>query len=164
MRRALEMLIETYQDEVFGYCARLVGTGDALGVYNRVLSAAVSDIDEVHDQRSLRAWLYKIARITVAHHHRSDRRAHPQALDPEYVPVQGPEGGPGVRLSDDRLDDAMAALDPATREILQLALWHRLRLREVAQVVERPLRETRRLAAAGLSRLAFELQQSEEPS
>jgi DNA-directed RNA polymerase specialized sigma24 family protein len=151
LRRALELLFDTYQEELYAYCASLVGPSEALTVYNRVLGAAVDGLTTVPKSITLRAWLYRLARHAVTHQHQQQRRSG--ALEDDYAPVDGPDAlvgaGPSQQLQ-------LHALPPEVREILQLGLWQGLRLRDVAQILERPLPEVRRLAAQGLVRLAAE--------
>lgn len=151
LRRALELLFDTYQEELYAYCASLVGPSAALSVYDRVLAAAVDGLQGVPEQSSLRAWLYQLARHAVTHQHQQQRREG--ALADDYAPVDGPDAlvgaGPSQQLQ-------LAALPANVREILQLALWQGLRLHDVATILQRPLPEVRRLAARGLGRLAAE--------
>jgi DNA-directed RNA polymerase specialized sigma24 family protein len=190
IRRALELLLETYQDEIYAYCARLVGGHQALGVYNQVLQAAANDLSHTggkqagevgigqgngkgNDQGSLRAWIFRIAREIVMHQHRKDRRSG--ALDPDYAPVEGPGlfsttsvgslGDPrvhdprlaGINGSDQAMSDVrLDGLDSSMREILQLTLWHGLRLSEVAHITGRSEGDVRRMAARGLMTVAME--------
>lgn len=173
VRRAVELMLDTYQDEVYAYCARLVGRRDAARIYQRVLAAAIGDLQAMQEEspiegRSLRAWLYSIARRTVSHHHRADQRDFPGSLDPSYVPVAGPAISPGVddgvRLSDTAMEACLSALDPEIREILQLVYWHGLRLHEVAQVIGEDLSVVRRAVAHGLSAFAVLEQSDGSPS
>ncbi len=151
LRRALELLIDTYQEELYAYCASLVGPSAALVVYKRVLSAAVDGLQGVQQNTSLRAWLYRLARHAVTHQHQQQRREGAMADD--YAPVDGPDAwagaGPTQQLQ-------LAGLPSDVREILQLSLWQGLRLGDVATILQRPLPDVRRLAAQGLGRLAAE--------
>lgn len=163
LRRAVELLLENYQDDVYAYCARLVGPAEAARVYNAVLERAIAQLDDAYRNGSLRAWLYSVARTTIADHHRHSRRSG--ALELDYAPVDGPLDGPSVEIGDVDLQVAMNRLDAAAREVLQLTMWHGLSLQEVAQVTERPPSEVRALAARGLGRLSLELQAPEvQPS
>jgi len=173
VRRAIDLLLQTYQDEVYGYCARLVGNTDAGAVYQRVLVVAIDDLPNLIGDMSVRAWIFGIARSAVTYHHRRARRGHPQLLDPDYIPVTGPSDattrpgnvrhGAGRTARDGRVKDALGQLDPSMQEVLQLTLWHGLRLTEVAHVTGRSLAAVRTLAAHGLSQIALVLNRPEAP-
>jgi len=158
IRRAVELLLDTYQEELFSYCARLVGLRDSMLTYQRVLAAALEQIAAFDPHVSLRAWLYGIARTMVLQHHRQNIDDHPEARGASYVPTSGPSETLGLRLKDDPLDGALARLTPQVEEILQLAVWHGLTLAEVAYVVGQSPSGVRRLACEGLAQLSLEVQ------
>jgi len=156
VRRAVELLLEAYQDELYLYCVRLVGGKEAIAVYHRALSAAIDDLPARDASLSLRAWLFRIARRTIVHHHRLDQRQYPGALDPDYVPVSGPQALTGVAAtSETPAQLAMSQLAEPVREVLQLSMWHGLTLAEVARVTECGVERVRELAAEGLSQAGF---------
>jgi len=165
IRRAVELLLDTYQEELFGYCARLVGLRDSMLTYQRVLAAALEQIAAFDPKISIRAWLYGIARTIVLQHHRQHTDDHPEARGASYVPTSGPPDTLGLRLKDDPLDGAVERLTPAVQEILQLAVWQGLTLEEVAYVVGRTPAGVRRLACEGLAQLSLDVQRgSSAPS
>lgn len=161
LRRAVELILDTYQDELYGYCASLVGSAESGGVYQQVLVTALEELPSFNGVVSIRAWLYGVARRIVLHFQQEGKAS------PDPVP-SGPGGGedlPGLRPTDVELESCFSGLSPAPRELLQLTLWHGLLLSEAAYVTTRSLPEARRLAAEGLSALSGELQrQSGAPS
>jgi DNA-directed RNA polymerase specialized sigma24 family protein len=157
VRRAVELILDVYQDDIFSYCVRLLGPTEALFAYHRVLSTAMEEIFSLSGQASIRAWLFRIARTCVLHFHRRQLQRFSGALEPDYVPSWGPNDAPGLRVADEALDACLVELDPATLEVLQLALWHGLGVAEVAYVVGRRESEARRMATRGLSLLDFEI-------
>ena len=153
LRRAVELILDTYQDEIYGYCASLVGSAESGGVYQQVLVTALEELPTFNGMVSIRAWLYGVARRVVL-------RFQQGKSSPEPVP-SAPAGGddlPGLRPTDVELESCFSGLSPVPRELLQLTLWHGLLLSEAAYVTERSLPEARRLAAEGLSVLSGELQ------
>jgi DNA-directed RNA polymerase specialized sigma24 family protein len=158
LRRAVELLLDTYQEELFSYCARLVGAEQASAVYQRVLALAMENVSSLQETASVRAWLFRIARAIILQFHRASPRAFPRAMSEGYVPVLGPAD------EEERPPSPEIHLDPAVLEVLQLVLWHGLLLFEVAQVVDRSENEVRRLASQGLSRLALQGDGSVPPS
>ena len=161
-RRAIELILDTYQDEVFGYCAGLVGGGHSSGVYQQVLTVALDELPTFSGVVSIRAWLYGIARRVVIRHQQDARRdfsdGQRTSEDPAPVFPRETEEIPGLRPTDVELDTCLEQVAPAIREILQLTLWHGLLLAEVAHITSRPLAEVRRMAADGLSSLSGALQ------
>lgn len=150
LRRALELILDTYQDDVFGYCARLVGLHDAPRLYHQVMISALEQLTAYPGNISVRAWLYGIARNTILQLGNRDRPDRPGTAELSQV-------GFGLRLSDEALQTSFAKLDPTIGEILKLSLWHGLLLSEVAYIIGRSELQVRRLAAQGLSYLSLEL-------
>ena len=151
MRRAFELLIIGCQEGIYSYCVRLTRHGDALTVYSQVLKAAATELRRL--DLLPRAWLYSIAREVIVHYH--GRQRVDGALGEGYAPIGAPDAAPNE-------EDPLAALDPLPREILQLALWQGLKLREVAYVLRRPLADVRHEAARGLRHAAIYSRRGEE--
>jgi DNA-directed RNA polymerase specialized sigma24 family protein len=146
VRRAVELMLDTYQDQVYGYCSRLADVEELNTVYHQVLVTAISDLATFDRSTTVRAWLFRTARrVLILHHQRSPQR-HPAALQTGYVPVAAPSG-PGGEVA------FAEELAPAELEVLQLALWHGLYLIEVAHITGLPAKQVRSLAAAGLQSL-----------
>jgi DNA-directed RNA polymerase specialized sigma24 family protein len=157
VRRAVELMLDIYQDEVFGYCARLCGIREALRVYQMVLASALDALSTLEERITVRAFLFQIARAAVLHHQRSTPILFPSAHTPSHAPIAGPEDAPGIQLRDEVIERWQILLDPSTIEILQLALWQGLHPAEVALVVGRSELEVRRKASAGLALLDLEI-------
>jgi RNA polymerase sigma factor (sigma-70 family) len=157
VHRAIELLLGSYQEEVYGYCARLAGVREGTSVYQQVITAAMDNLLTFDLKTSIRAWLYRLARLTVIHHHQHHVQHYPAAMRSDYVPIAGPKTKEGLRVKDEQLETALAQLPPSSLEILQLLLWHNLALTEVAEVISRPLVQVQRLATAGLHQLSVEL-------
>ena len=159
VRRAVELMLDSYQDELFGYCARLVGMASATLVYHRVLATAIKELSTFTNKTTVRAWLFEMARRAVVLHHRT-YHGYPEADGQDYRPVSGPHNARLQRSRDGRDQEVAAAikeLDPSMREVLQLSLWHGLHLEEVAYVVGCTEAEARNLAARSLLAVASEL-------
>ncbi|HEX9068022.1 MAG TPA: RNA polymerase sigma factor [Ktedonobacterales bacterium] len=87
------------------------------------------------------AWIYAIARHHVSHARRDASRLPKDAPiadsnDGEPAPAASFEDGLLTRLA---LDDALAQLTPAHREVLRLAFMHGFSLQEIAQILEVPV-------------------------
>jgi DNA-directed RNA polymerase specialized sigma24 family protein len=154
LRRAVELILDTYQDEIYGYCASLVGSAEAGTVYQQVLVTALEELPTFNGVVSIRAWLYAVARRVVL------RFQQEASTEPAPSLPAAPDEVPGLRPTDVELESCFSRVSSESREILQLALWHGLLLSEAAHVTGRSLPEARRLAADGLSILAGELQRT----
>ena len=150
LRRAVELILDTYQEEVYGYCASLVGSARSGPVYQQVLTVAMEELPTFKGVVSIRAWLYGIARRVVIQFQNALADSVPSFPDTA-------DELPGLRPTDVELEACFERMDSAVREILQLALWHGLLLPEVAHITRREPAEARRLAAQGLSTLSGEL-------
>jgi RNA polymerase sigma factor (sigma-70 family) len=158
VRRAVELILEAYQDELYGYCACLVGPRRAAELYQRILTIAVEQLRRYDGSCSMRAWLFGFARtmaLAVI-----GRKASP--LGTPTVEAALSEEIPGLRLRDELLEQAFGALPSVAREILELLLWHGLALPEAAHVVGRAEGQVRRLASEGLFALAVGLRRSSD--
>ncbi len=163
VRRALELMLDSYQDELFSYCARLVGFPGATLVYNRVLATAIHDLSRFSNRTSVRAWLFSIARRAVIGHHRANHADHPGARRADYRPVCGREPVRPYRVKDPEVAECIEELEVELREVLQLSLWHGLHLREIAHVVGAGEGEIRDQATRGLLSIASQLRLAKSP-
>ena len=163
VRRAVELMLDSYQDELFSYCARLVGFPGATLVYNRVLAAAINDLARFSNRTSVRAWLFSIARRAVIRHHRANHADHPGSTQTDYRPVAGHQPDRSYRVKNPEVSRCIEELEDEPREVLQLSLWHGLHLGEVAHVVGSTEAEIRTLATRGLLSVASELRLASTP-
>ena len=122
-----------------------------------MLSAAFEGLPVLQERITIRAWLFRLARQAILHYQRATPASYPSAGSPSYAPIAGPEDAPGIQLRDEAIERWQALLDPASIEILQLALWQGLHPSEVALVVGRSELEVRRKASAGLALLDLEI-------
>jgi len=149
VRRAVGMLVDSYNDDLYTYCASLLGPASGARVYQQALAAAISNLGSYQEKMTLRGWLFAIARRTILNHKREHPALYPGAHEDGHCPVpdQPAESTPG--------GEDLASLPPETRELLQLRLWHGLSLREVAFVVDRPVDQVRRQASDALALLSL---------
>lgn len=145
--RAVELLLDSYNDELFVYCVRQLGAGNAASVYHRLIGNVITSLGQFDGRTTLRAWLFAIARREVLTHHRHFPALFPEAQAPDYCPHgdrrEGPSGSPHIH-------EALRQLDPSVQELLQLCFWHGLQVAEAAFVVGRSVSEVRSLCSRGL--------------
>jgi RNA polymerase sigma-70 factor (ECF subfamily) len=92
------------------------------------------------DEGRFSAWIYHVARKVAADHFRRNSNA-PHATDPDdlqAVPDQAPHAADRAVAADEieRLHAALAALDPAQRELLVLARFQHLKHEEIARLFD----------------------------
>jgi len=92
------------------------------------------------DEGRFSAWIYHLARKVAADHFRRNSTA-PHATDPDdlhTVPDEAPDAADRAVRTDDteRLQAALAALDPDQRELLVLARFQHLKHEEIARLFE----------------------------
>lgn len=155
IRRAMELVLDTYQDELYSYCVRLTGTHAANGIYQRILATAVQDLSSLVNSVSILAWLFEIARKIIIHYHQKKSHEFLGGLDPNYLPISGPQETENLSLQDPQLEELLKSLDPVTQEVLQLALWHNLAIFEIAQVIGLKPSKVRSIAATGLETVSI---------
>ena len=134
-------LFERHHRPLYGFFVHLTGDRTASEdlvqlVFYRILKYRHT----YRDEGKFSAWIYHLARKVAADHFRR-RSAAPVAADPdEYhaVPDQAPHAGDRAVAADDtaRLHAALAALDPAQRELLVLARFQRLKHEEIARLFD----------------------------
>jgi RNA polymerase sigma-70 factor (ECF subfamily) len=152
-RAAFRMLVTTYQDGVFAFCAALVGAEAADVTQETFLRVhgAIRRFDP-NGPAKLSTWMLQIARRLCRD---IDRKVRPQPRAPE-LPASLPgtdAGNPEQALAfaalTARLGRAFAALPEEQRAALALRSWDGLEYEEIAVIEEVPVGTIRsRLARA----------------
>ena len=158
-RHRFERIYETHYDAVLRYCLRRTAREDALDAAADTFSVAWRRRSDMPLDDPL-PWLYGVARRVLANQHRSARRRQGAAA---YLRVAGddPPEGPELQVIRDEeaalVVAALGRLQPADREIIQLAGWEQLGRSAIATAMQcTPNAVTKRLNRA-LDRLAREL-------
>lgn len=91
-----------------------------------------ADAPEVADATAMRAWLFRIARLTLANHIRKTvlRRSKVAWLRREEV-----ESAEAVVLADEHLHELFALLTAGEREVMALTVWEDLAPAQIAEVL-----------------------------
>lgn len=143
-RRAIERLLERHHAAVYRFGRKMCGEEeDAKDVLQETLFAAARSLPEFRGASSVSTWLYTIARSFCVKKRRRSKFA-PAAVesldasdlprevaDPSRTPEEAAEG----KQLRHALDQAIAALEPAYREVLVLRDVEGLPANEVAQVM-----------------------------
>ncbi|MCG3127904.1 MAG: ECF RNA polymerase sigma factor SigW [Phycisphaerae bacterium] len=167
---ALAALIEAYGRRVYGFVYRLTGSRDASeDLMQTTFLRLVRMLPGYVHQGKFDAWLFRIAGNAVRDRARAATRrdrhfAHSNELasanraardngDPHARAVSAEDG--------DRLQAALAELEPADREIVMLRHFSDLSFREIADLLNVPLGTALSRAHRALGRLRARLEPSE---
>lgn len=116
------------------------------------------------DGTPFRAWLYRIARNLVTDHHRKYGRH--EALDLTQTAVtsvseEDPMQLIDMKLTAESVQQALARIDPAQREVVELRFLAGLSLQEVADTLDKTVAAVKALQHRGLSTLRLLLRSQE---
>lgn len=148
---------DTYADALFAYCRTLVGderiAAEALHDTLLVVRSRARGLDDA----SLRALLYAVARSECLRHSVAARGAG--KIAPDTADVWRPGAVPTVPVRDrirllPLIPVALAGVDAAEREALELAVRHGLDDAALGRVLDLPERQAARVAARGREQFA----------
>jgi RNA polymerase sigma-70 factor (ECF subfamily) len=142
-RHAYAVLYRRYLDRIYSYAFYQLGDHhDAEDATERTFLAALRAIRSYRDEgASFRAWLFRIARNTVANAHRSRARRRTEPIDMTITDPPAPESDPAglsERAEDARrVRAALAQLPDERRQVVILRFADGLSAREIGQVLDR---------------------------
>lgn len=156
---AARRLVERYTSTLLRFFAAHVHES-AADLVQQTWAACVAKHDRIEVQLPFRAFLFGVARkellMYLRRHYRRQREAEPQ-LDGAALDTSPSQRV--ARLERSRaLQQAVQALPPEARMIVQLAYWEELPLEQIAMVLEVPVGtvKSRLFRARGLLRDAME--------
>jgi RNA polymerase sigma-70 factor (ECF subfamily) len=160
---ALERMIRTFQDELFGYALRLLQNRfDAQEVtqdaFLRAHTALVTKYDEEKCRElALRPWLFRIVRNLSVNRHRSRR-----AAEKTKASMATEEPGVAYPVADTSecalLERALAVLDQESRDLVVLRFVEEMPYAEIASVTGRTEVSIRGKVFRALRRLRYVLE------
>ena len=158
---SLDELVTRYHDRVLRIVRARLGPRlrarlDSDDICQETFAAAIQTFDrfEMRSEASLIHWLARIAETAIQrqaeHHGAEKRRAVEQSLDgSQDHPLVTDSRGPASRAADEeereRLEDAVAALPEAYREVIVLRDFAGMSWRQVADEMERPSEDAARV-------------------
>jgi RNA polymerase sigma-70 factor, ECF subfamily len=160
---AFAVLYRRYLDRVYSYAFYQLGDHhDAEDATARTFLAALRAIGSFRDEgASFRAWLFRIARNTIANAHRTRARRRTEPLETISVEPPAPDADPaGLALRSEearRVRVAVAALPDDRRQVVLLRFADGLSAREIGQVLDRSEGAVRVLLHRALRDLADRL-------
>lgn len=133
-----EVLYREHYRDVLSYCARRASRADAWDAAAEVFVVALRRFDDVPRGEGALPWLFGIARRVLANQRRSSerkRRLLRKTSTTERVTGYLPDE-PVIRHEEQaEVLEALRALKPIDREIIQLTLWEELSPVEIADLL-----------------------------
>ena len=137
---ALRALYRAYSGELFGFAVNALGErGAAEELVQEVFTRAWRHADRYDPARaSVRTWLYQIARHAIID---ARRRASVRPGLPAHEPVDEPEGGASLEqaMLGWQVAAALERLTPEHRQMIRMAQFRGLTMREIAEHTGLPL-------------------------
>lgn len=159
-RRALEVLVRTYQHVVVGFCVNMLGkTEQGEEVAQEVFLAAYKALPHFRQQSSVRTWLFAIARKQCLQTLRN--RLRRQRLDQvqQDVIAEAVHRQPSAPLGEDpetlfvRVQQSLHTLDKAERALLMMRYDTGLSIADIAHILGISVASVRRHLAQALRNL-----------
>lgn len=124
-------LFDACYPSVHAFARRRIAESEVEDLVADVFTTAWRRLDDVPVGKEL-PWLYGVARLTLANHHRSAARRR-RLVDRITHAVPRPTASGDADLDD--VHSALARLRPDDREILRLAAWEELTSADIAAVL-----------------------------
>jgi RNA polymerase sigma-70 factor, ECF subfamily len=160
---AFGLLYRRYLDRIYSYAYYQLGDHhDAEDATARTFLSALRAIGSFSDEgASFRAWLFRIARNTVANAHRSRARRRTEPMEAVVADPPAPDADPaGLSLRADdarRVRAALVQLPDERRQVILLRFADGLSAREIGLVLDRSEGAVRVLLHRALRELAERL-------
>lgn len=133
-----QRLFSKHHPAVYAYCRRRADAQTAADCVAETFLVAWRRLDAVPDGDKTLAWLYAVARRTLANEFRRSRRQQ-RLLDrlrhAQPVPTPGADVVVVQRERDRTMLAALARLRPQDQELLRLAWWEELPHRQIAALL-----------------------------
>lgn len=155
--QALAKLCELYYRDVYSYIYyRVSNVQDAEDLTNDVFLKMVEAIRSCRSrgEKSFLAWLFRIANNSVVDHHRRQAVRNHLPLDERYLPAHvGPEVPVEIRLTQERLQQAILKLTREQQQVIILRFIEGLSNAETAQILGKSEGAIKSLQHRGLASL-----------
>jgi len=142
-KKAADKLISHYLDEIFGYVFNRVANREiAKDVTQEIFISVLQSIDKYDESKSaFRTWIYSIASRRVADYYRTkehydDRLVEMSEVDLGSGEVLGANVDNALELAE--INDFLAGLEGARRDIFKLKVFEGCTFSEIASVMGMP--------------------------
>lgn len=140
--RAYETLMRRHQSLLFGVCRRLLNNdADAEDVSQDVMFTVFGNLKRFESRSSFKTWMLRIARNACFS--LLERRRRAQEVTAAWSQEVEEESTDGMANEEHDLDNLLAQLKPAEREILTLRFVADLSLQEIADICDLGLSATK---------------------
>lgn len=140
-------IFERHGQSIHSYLVRRAGSQQAEDLFSEVwLRAFKARATYDMSRGDALPWIYGVARNTLRSHWRCGTKAYPgahstyadDAPDLSYDPWPDVDGEMDALRLSAALHEALAALEPADREVMLLSAWEQLEPKEIAEVLGMP--------------------------
>jgi RNA polymerase sigma-70 factor, ECF subfamily len=131
----LTTLFEAHHAEVLAYCVRRIGYAEGEDAAAEVFAVASRRVDDI-DWKTVRPWLYGVARGVLANRYRSSHRLHRVTRRVTGLAIAPTDSPDEVVIRNAEARETLSALlrlRPSDREILMLYAWEELGAQDIAQ-------------------------------
>lgn len=164
-RKAITAIYEAYQQPLYRYIYRQVGSVEAARdltseVFSRFLQAVKNGTGPT---QQLKAWLFRVGHNTVVDYYRRQQHRNHLPLDNVLIyadtdPVRSAE----LNIDADRVRLALTRLTPDQRQVISLKFFAGFTNKEVAEVLDKPVGAVKALQHRAIVALQRELLPVEE--
>jgi RNA polymerase sigma-70 factor, ECF subfamily len=137
VERSLEQLYEDNIAAIYHFIyARVGNREEAEDLTSQVFVKAVRGLDGRRDTQSIQAWLFQVARTTIADHWREFYRLRADSLETLLDAgweVSGAEPARPLAIDDERVDHILSRLPTRYREVLTYRFLLNYSIRETAE-------------------------------
>lgn len=135
--QALPELVASFERPLFYFLRRIVrDESQAWDVMQKTWMRIISSPPQTGNGRSLKVWLYRVARNTALNHIRDEHRHDAAELQGEVDPVEDPESFDAADAEE--IHAALDRLSRCDREVLTLHFLEQLSTRELSDVLDIP--------------------------
>jgi len=136
----IQDLLVSYAPRVYGLLLRMVGRRDvAEDLMQETMLRAFRGLESYQPEGKFRAWIFRIAGNRARDWIRQQRRRAPMPDDPRPA-TEAPADAPAIaRERGRRVEQALARLSEADREVLLMRYYGNMTFKDVAQATGEPL-------------------------